>query len=157
MKNIVLARIDDRLIHGQVVVSWLRYVKANEIIVIDEEIAKDDFLKQIVMASAPEEVNSNVFTIEESITYLKEEQGSERIIILSKTPQILQTLIEKGIKFEKVNLGGVGFTNNRKRIFKSISLNDEEINSLKEIEKLGTKVEIQILPNDKINSLSEVI
>lgn len=157
MKNIVLARIDDRLIHGQVVVSWLKHTKANEIVVIDEEIAKDEFLKKIVTAAAPNTIKSIVLTEKESMKYLKENGDSEKIILLSKTPQVFQRLIEGGIKLKKINLGGVGHSKERKSIYRSISLSEEEINCLKNIEKSGTKVEIQIVPTDRINKLNNTI
>ncbi len=157
MKNIVLARIDDRLIHGQVVVSWLKYIEADEIIVIDNEIAEDEFLKKIVISAAPKTINSIVLTEKESIKYLKENDNQDKIILLSKTPQVFQKLIVNGIKLEKVNLGGVGYSKGRINFYRSISLSKEEIDCLKNIEDLGSKVEIQILPTDKINRLSNII
>lgn len=157
MKNIVLARIDDRLIHGQVVVSWLRHVNANEIIVIDDEVANDKFLKEIMIAAAPSIVKAKVLTINEVTEYLRQDSEEERIILLCKLPQTFEKLIENKIKISTINLGGIGSSKIRKQIFKSISLSDKEIESLKNIENLGTDVEIQILPNDKTKKIREVI
>lgn len=150
MKNIVLARIDDRLIHGQVVISWLPYVKANEILVIDDETANDDFLKMIVVASSPENIKTEVLTIVESIVYLKDTSYDERIALICKSPLVFERLLKEGVELSNVNLGGIGASDNRKRIYKTISLSEEEIDSIKRIEELGVKVEFQVLPVDKI-------
>ena len=75
MKNNVFIRIDDRLLHGQVVVSWIPYLKANEVVIADDEYANDEFMCELIKSSEPEGVLVHVKTIDETAAFLNEEIG----------------------------------------------------------------------------------
>ncbi len=88
MKNIVWARIDDRLIHGQVMTSWVQYTKGNEIEIVDNEVAEDDFLKMVTTSTAPENVLVRVDNQNDAANYLKGVDDGQRLIVLAKTPDV---------------------------------------------------------------------
>lgn len=158
MKNIVMARIDDRLLHGQVVVSWIPFLKVSEVIVLDDENANDEFMKELIIASAPNVIKANVLTLEESINYLNNASGDERVLILTKKLSNIKALLESKIQINTVNLGNLGHTNERKRYLNFIHLSEEEKNLLQELNKMGScNLEIQMIPNDKKYSLEELI
>ena len=77
MKELVLIRIDDRLIHGQVVTSWVGHTGATEVLIIDDPISKDNFLQRLLKAAAPEGIKVQVLNTEDAISYLLEEQKGE--------------------------------------------------------------------------------
>ncbi|MGB4439211.1 MAG: PTS sugar transporter subunit IIB [Sedimentibacter sp.] len=149
MKNIVLTRIDDRLLHGQVVVSWIPYLKTNEIIIVDEEYANDAFMVTIIKDAAPGNIAVHVLTVKESADYLKKDDDESRILILSRYIENIAELIELNAPTTKVNIGGLGNTPGRKRFLNSIHLSDDELNILKDLKKKNIEVEIKMLPNDK--------
>ena len=158
MKNIVMARIDDRLLHGQVVVSWLPFIKANEIIIIDDENANDEFMKELIIASAPNDITTHVFTLEESINYLKSSLGNERVLILTKKLNNIKELLNNKIQINIVNLGGLGYNKERTRYLNFISLSEEEVKLLKELNEMDScNLEIQMIPNDKKYTLKELL
>ncbi|QSX06971.1 PTS sugar transporter subunit IIB [Sedimentibacter sp. zth1] len=158
MKNVILARIDDRLLHGQVVVSWIPKLNVNEVLVIDDESAQDEFLKELIKATAPDNILVNILTINESISYLSEQTNGEKILILTKKISNLCILINNNIDINRINLGGLGFNNDRTRYLNFISLNDEEKNLLIELDKSKKcSLEIQMVPNDKKYILSELL
>ena len=95
MKNVVLCRIDDRLIHGQVVTSWVKQTNGNKIFVVDDALTKDMFMQKILSAAAPPGVKVEVLGISDAVDVLKGEAGSgENVIILVKVPQVIEKLIE---------------------------------------------------------------
>lgn len=148
MKNIVLLRIDDRLLHGQVVVSWIPYLKANEVIVLDDEYAKDEFMCELIKSSSPENVTVHVLSLLDAVNFLTEKDQGKRILILSRSVVSVKKLAEK-IKIDTVNLGGLGASDNRKRYHNSIHLSDEELSILKDLAKNDINVEVRMLPKDK--------
>lgn len=108
MKNIVWTRIDDRLIHGQVMTQWIQYTEANEVLIIDDGVAKDSFLQMVMKSSVPGKISLKVLSVKDAIGYLNEDGKNEKIIILVKTPVVLDELSDAGVRLEAVNVGGIG-------------------------------------------------
>ncbi len=158
MKNIVMARIDDRLLHGQVVVSWLPFIKANEVIVIDDENANDEFMKELIISSSPNGIITQVMTLEESINFLREPSKNERILILTKKIDNINELLDSKIKIDTVNLGNLGHRDDRKRYLNFIHLSEKEVKMLQELDEMNScNLEIQMIPNEKKYSLKELL
>ena len=146
--SIVLTRIDDRLIHGQVMTSWLNYTSATKIMVVDDRSAQDPFLKTVLKNAVPKNVGLGVFTAEKAANRLiKGFPESDRVIILVKYPATIC----------KVNIGGMGAAKNREKFYKNISASEEEKEMLKTMIDAGTKVEIQIIAEDAAVDVSKLL
>ena len=146
MKKIFL-RIDDRLLHGQVVVSWIPYLKAKKVVIADDEYANDEFMKELIKSSSPEGVNADIKTIDEAAEFLKLD-NENTVLVLLKSIEGLKELVNKA-KIKSINVGGLGAAKGRKRYYNSIHLSDEELNILKDMANDNVDVEIRILPKDK--------
>lgn len=146
--GIVLARIDDRLIHGQVMTSWLNYTGAGKIVVIDDATAKDSFLSMIIKTLVPANIKTEVTTLEKSVEVVAALPKNAKVILLSKTPEAYVNLVKNGITLEKINIGGMGARPGRKTLYRNISASEEEMNQLKELTDLGLVVEIQMVAED---------
>lgn len=158
MKNIVFTRIDDRLIHGQVMTAWLGYHSANEIVIVDENLAQDDFTSMIMMSLVPEGITLKILGSEAAASYLKEEEGNEKIIILVKTPQVVQQLIDQGVKIDYLNVGGMGMKTGRSKLFKNITASEVEKTAFKQlIETHELDVFVQVVPQDKKEELKKYL
>ena len=146
MKKIFL-RIDDRLLHGQVVVSWIPYLKAKKVVIADDEYANDEFMRELIKSSSPEGVNADIKTIDEAAEFLKLD-NENTVLVLLKSIEGLKELVNKA-KIKSINVGGLGAAKGRKRYYNSIHLSDEELNILKDMANDNVDVEIRILPKDK--------
>ena len=146
MKN-VFVRIDDRLLHGQVVVSWIPYLRAKEVVIADDEYANDEFMSELIKSSGPEGVIVHVKTIDETAAYLSDD-NQNKILVLLRSIEDKKKLIKK-TKISSINIGGVGAAQGRKRYYNSIHLSDDELNILNDIANDNIYVEIRILPKDK--------
>jgi len=146
MKN-VFVRIDDRLLHGQVVISWIPYLKADEVVIADDEYANDEFMIELIKSSGPEGVKVHVKTIDKTAAFLSDDNQS-KILVLLRSIEGIKKLIKK-TKISSINIGGVGAAQGRKRYYNSIHLSDDELNILKDIANDNIYVEIRILPKDK--------
>ena len=150
MKNIVLTRIDDRLIHGQVVTAWVKQTKGNRIAIIDDALSHDDFMQKILRAAAPSGISVEVFSLDAAAEYLKEEAGpDERLIILVKTPQIIEALAEKGLDAGPVNLGGMGAKAGRRKFHRNISASEEEVACMRRLVEKGVPITMQLVPDER--------
>ncbi|MCF6460419.1 PTS system mannose/fructose/N-acetylgalactosamine-transporter subunit IIB [Clostridium sp. Cult3] len=150
MKEVVLTRIDDRLIHGQVITAWVRVTKANRILIVDNDVAADPFLTKVLKMASPPGMEVKILDVYNAIEYLKEDNDvKEKIVLLVKTPDTVYKLQEGGVSLKEVNLGGMGARVGRKKLYKNISISDEEREILKKIIESGTKVYIKIVPDDK--------
>lgn len=149
MSEIVLTRIDDRLIHGQVMTSWLNFTGATKIMVIDDQTAADPFMKTVLKNAVPANVGLGLFTIEKAVVRLKKGfRPDDKVIILVKYPKTILSLIEAGVPFKHLNIGGMGAAAGREKFYKNISATPEEREILKKIIASGCKVEIQIIAED---------
>ena len=109
MRNIILTRIDDRLIHGQVVTAWIRRYPINCILIVDDELSKNRLMERIYKAAAPVGVEVLIKSVQDASEWLLEdEKRGEQILILVKVPNVIEKLLEQGILIEKVILGGMG-------------------------------------------------
>lgn len=149
MKNIVLTRIDDRLLHGQVIVSWIPFLKIDEIVIVDDEYSKDEFMADLIKEAAPESISVHVLSPEKSAEYILSEDKGKRVLLLSRDIESIRQLIGLKVPISLVNIGGMGYRDGREKYVNAIHMSQAELNMLKEISSDGIKVEIQMLPNDK--------
>ncbi|MDQ0204601.1 PTS system mannose/fructose/N-acetylgalactosamine-transporter subunit IIB [Pectinatus haikarae] len=148
MLNIVLTRIDDRLIHGQVVTAWAKVTKGNRIVVVDDGVANDDFMSKIIKMAAPASFKIGIHTIEQAAEILKQDDTGERVIVLVKTPVTVQALMDKGVKIKELDLGGMGATKGRKQLYRNISISEAEKDCFRQLIDKGVHVVVQIVPDD---------
>lgn len=157
IEGIVLVRIDDRLIHGQVMTSWLNYTSANKIMIIDDEVANDPFMKSVLKTCVPANVKLATFTVEKAAVRLKKGFAGDQCIILLKYPKTLRCLKEKGIIFDHINIGGMGAGGDRKQFYRNISMSEEEIDILRELADAGSAFNIRIIAEDGEIDISKML
>ena len=152
-----LVRVDDRLIHGQVVAVWLRSVGADRILVIDDKSASDAFLKDVMVLAAPQGVPVEVLTVDEGTRRATEiATTNERAFVLVKSPITALQLRKAGVPFDVLNVGGMGHNPGRRSLYKNISANDEERQAMRDLESMGTRVELRIVADDRPVPFSSV-
>ncbi len=148
--SLSLVRVDDRLIHGQVIAVWLRSIGADRIVIVDDRTAADEFLRDVLLLAAPPGVPVEVHAFEEGRSRLSElarEPG--RVMVLVRSPRTALELRRAGVPIDVLNLGGLGAAPGRRGLYRTISASPEELGALRDLEALGTRVEIQIVPDDR--------
>lgn len=158
MRNIVLCRIDDRLIHGQVVTAWVKQTNGNRIIIVDNALTKDVFMQKILKAAAPPNIKVDVLSADAAAAVLLEDATEgEQIIILVKVPEVLETLMDNGVRFEKIILGGMGAKAGRTKFNKNVSASQEEAETMKRIIQKGTHIFFQLVPTEKATDIQKLL
>lgn len=119
MTKIVLARVDDRLIHGQVMTAWIQYTGGNHIVIVDDVTAQDDFTKQIMQMAVPAGIKLDIYNVQEAPQKINANQ-TDKLIILAKTPQVFLQLIQAQVALPGVIIGGMGANKGRQKVYKNI-------------------------------------
>lgn len=148
--KIKLARIDDRLVHGQVVTMWIRESGCKRIFVCSDEVANDTLRKTFVIQVAPPGIKVNVFTINKVIEiYNNPKYESFNVLMLFTNPLDVLRLVERGVDIKSVNIGGMCFETGKTQITCAVSVDDDDINAFKSLHHRGIELEIRMLPSDK--------
>lgn len=157
-EQIVLTRIDDRLVHGQVMTSWLNFTGANKIMIVDDGVAKDMFMKNVLATVLPANISLEICGVEDGSARIKGGfDPRDRVIILVKYPATIWRMMENGVKLDKVNVGGMGVSGTRKKFYKNISVSEEEKEIFRKIIGTGCVVTVQIIAEDKATDLSRLL
>ena len=156
MENLVLTRIDDRLIHGQVMTAWIKQKNAVQVVVADDEVAEDDFMINVLEMAVPDEIAIGIFNRDDAVEFMK--QGLEApTILLVKGPEILNYMVDQGIEIDESDVGGMGAKEGRSVLYKNISTNPEENKNFLDLIQKGVNVFVQVMPQDKQVNVAEYI
>ena len=155
---IVLARVDDRLIHGQVVVGWTRAVRATHIVVADDEVSKDKTQVMLLKMAAPVGVKASILSVDEAIKkLLSNDLKNDRVLLLVSGPKSLLRLIEGGVSLKEVIIGNVRIAEGRIRITKEVAASKEEIEYWKKLDNINITLKAQWLPDSKPTDFNQII
>lgn len=151
IRNIVFARIDERLLHGQVVTAWVAASGCNVIYVIDDTLAKNAMMVALYKKLAPRGTTCHLLSTDKAVELLLSEpsDSKEKIMLLVKVPQVLEKLIDAGVRIESINLGGMGLNKGREVFIENVSASPEEIESMRRIIKKGIPIIYRISPHSK--------
>lgn len=157
MKKIVLARIDDRLIHGQVITAWTKFVHANHIIIVDNELAKNKLMQRIYVAAAPSGIDLKILPIDDAVEYLEEPDSNANVLLLAKNPFIYEELINREVPIKEINFGGMGSTATRTRLVRNAHASQEEKECFRRLLDNDIDVFFQIVPDEKSTDLDKLL
>ena len=147
--NILLTRIDNRLIHGQVGVTWTNSLGANLILVADDETAANPIVQELMTPTAKAAgAGARFFTLKKTIDVIGKASPRQKIFIVAKTPKAVRTLIEGGVPIREVNVGNMHYSEGKRQISKKVHVDDEDLADLKAIKDAGVKLYIQDVPDD---------
>lgn len=152
---IVFARVDDRLIHGQIVQAWLPELRVDEVLIPCAKKRAGLLNETLLRLSLPYEYKLTVLDSHACMQYARKSSG--RIFILTGTVQELADLIEDGLQIKSVNIGGMHFKENAQKLAENVFLDEQDKHFLKIIDGLGIRIETRAVPNAKSISIREAL
>lgn len=156
--DIRLARIDDRLIHGQVATVWSKQTGINRIIVVSDEVAEDHLRKFLLKEAAPPGIKSNVVTVSKMLEVAHNELFTQqKVMLLFTNPQDVVTLVKGGLPISSINIGGMSFSIGKRMITNFVSVDKTDIDSLLYLHQQGIEVEIRKVPADRKVHLMDLL
>ena len=156
MPNIVLTRIDNRLIHGQVATQWCGVVGANLLLVANDAVSKDEFRQGLMNMAAPAYAQTRFFSIEKTCAIIDKASPAQKIAIICENPQDVLRLVKGGVPIKKVNIGNMHMAEGKRRVATSIAVNDDDVACFKELQDLGVELEIKRVPDTAAESIDKL-
>ncbi|BBU78921.1 PTS fructose transporter subunit IIB [Escherichia coli] len=168
--NITLARIDDRLIHGQVTTVWSKVANAQRIIICNDEVYNDEVRRTLLRQAAPPGMKVNVVNIEKAVAvYHNPQYQDETVFYLFTRPQDALAMVRQGVKIGTLNIGGMACIlwlqlnatvmtrPGKKQLTKAVSLDDDDINAFHELNNLGVILDLRVVASDpSINIIDKI-
>ena len=154
----VLARIDTRLLHGQVATAWTKTVTPNRIIVVSDSVAHDDLRKSMIEQAAPPGVKANVVPINKMIQVAKDPRfGATKALLLFETPQDALRAIEGGVDIKELNLGSMAHSQGKDVCTKAVAMGKEDVEAFDKLLALGVNIDVRKVPTDSPENFDEIL
>jgi len=156
--NIGLARIDDRLIHGQVATRWTKETNVTRIIVVSDEVAADTVRKTLLTQVAPPGVTAHVVDVAKMIrVYNNPKYAGDRVMLLFTNPTDVERVVEGGVKITSVNIGGMAFRQGKTQVNNAISVDEKDIAAFKKLNERGIELEARKVSTDQKLKMMDLI
>ncbi|OUO57568.1 PTS system mannose/fructose/N-acetylgalactosamine-transporter subunit IIB [Candidatus Avelusimicrobium gallicola] len=152
---IIFARVDDRLIHGQIVQAWLPELNVDEILIPCTKGKESCLNRGLLRLSLPYEYELTILNSHDCARYAA--QSKRRIFLLMSSLQEFTDLIEDGLQIKSLNIGGMHFKEGAQKLDENVFLDDKDKHFLKLIRDLGINIETRAVPNSQSISVNEAI
>jgi PTS system mannose-specific IIB component len=155
---IVLVRIDDRLVHGQIVQGWLKILDVDIILVVSGVMTLDNMQQVLMAMSVPDNIKLDIKNLKDATSAITNGQyDKERVMILAISPSDVLYMIENGSNFKSVNVGGMHFIKGKRQLLHNLCVNDDDVESLYKIHIKSVEIEGRILPEDEKKDIAPII
>ena len=156
MPNILLTRIDNRMIHGQVATQWSSYLGANLLLVANDKVAADPMRQGLMDMAAPAGAQTRYFTIEKTINVIGKAADRQLIFIICENPQDVVKLVEGGVPIKKVNIGNMHMAEGKRQVAGVVAVDDADVAAFRRLQELGVEFEIQKVPTEGKEDVSKL-
>lgn len=156
--KIGLARIDDRLIHGQVATRWTKETNVTRIIVVSDEVAADNVRKTLLTQVAPPGVTAHVVDVAKMVrVWNNPKYGKDKVMLLFTNPTDVLRLVEEGVNITTVNIGGMAFRQGKTQVNNAVSVDAKDIEAFKKLNERGIELEVRKVSSDQRLKMMDLI
>lgn len=156
MPNILLTRIDNRMIHGQVATQWTNVVGANLLLVANDEVSTNKMRQGLMDMAAPNGVATRYFSIEKTISIIDKASPKQKIFIICENPQDVLRLVEGGVPITKVNIGNMHMTEGKRQVATAVCVDDADVEAFRKLKEHGVELEIRKVPQEQSESTEKL-
>ncbi|MCQ2008767.1 MAG: mannose/fructose/sorbose PTS transporter subunit IIA [Sporolactobacillus sp.] len=155
----VLARVDSRLLHGQVATAWAKTTQPTRIIVVSDAVAQDDLRKKLIQQAAPPGVKAHVVPVSQMIKIAKDDQhfGGERALLLFENPQDVVRAVKGGVSLTTINVGSMAHSPGKVQPNKVLAFSQDDIDAFAQLKEAGLKFDVRKVPNDSKGDMNEIL
>lgn len=153
-----LARIDDRLIHGQVATRWTKETNVTRIIVVSDEVAADHVRKTLLTQVAPPGVTAHVVDVAKMVrVWNNPKYAGEKVMLLFTNPTDVERLVEEGVGITSVNIGGMAFRQGKTQVNNAVSVDEKDIEAFNKLNARGIELEVRKVSSDQKLKMMDLI
>jgi len=156
--DVRLARIDSRLLHGQVATAWTKTVQPNRIIVVSDGVSTDELRKTLLVQAAPVGVKVTVVPIQKLIDVWDDPRfKGVKAILLFETPQDVAKAVEGGVKLDEINIGSMSHSEGKRMVTNAVAVDDEDVKVLEYLRDQGIKFDVRKVPADQSKDIFDLL
>ena len=145
--KILFTRIDDRFIYGQDVELWNEAMGSNLVLIVNDEIAADSRKWAPMRVATPEGVWTRFFSVQRTIDIIHTATSRQLILIMVSSPADVLVLVKGGVPITKISIGHMRAGEGKRSVTPAVAVDDTDIATFKELQKLGIELEIRYLPS----------
>lgn len=154
---IELLRVDDRLIHGQVAVSWTAHLGADVIVVANDRAATDKLMQSAFRLAKPPQTTLSIKSVQGAILVINNpKHASRKIFVVCASPEDALRIVRECPSVRSVCLGGIRQSGDRRRVSPQVFLNDDDMAAIEGMVELGAQVTLQPVPDQSPMSLAAI-
>ena len=148
--TLILVRVDDRLIHGQVTVGWVQALHPDRILLVNDVVATNHTQKKLYEATVLPEMRVSILTIEEAMQEVGQGAfNAEKIFLIIASPEDALILQRRGLDIKSVNVGGLHYAEGKRRLLPYVFASEHDVNVFRELLNRGIEVECRDVPSAK--------
>lgn len=156
--GVTLLRVDDRLVHGQVVEGWVPHLKVDLVVVVSDAAAEDEIQTALMKMALPPSVGLLVQSVAAAAETLASPQFASRsALVLVPGPAEALSLVESGLAVDRVNVGGLHYTVGKVQLGRALFLDEKDRLALRALAAKGVRLEGRALPGDAEEDLSAAL
>ena len=156
MPNIVLTRIDNRLLHGQVATQWTKAIGANLILVANDEVASNKMRQNLMDMAAPTGVATRYWTIQKTINTIQKAADRQHTFIICQSPEDVLKLVEGGVPIDKVNIGNMHMATGKRQVARTVAVDENDVKAFKALRDQGVELEIRKVPTESKDNIEKL-
>lgn len=156
--NIILVRVDDRFIHGQILESWIPHLKAQSVVVVNDTLACDHFQKTIMSMAIPDRITLRIVPLDDAQSLAQDKDLDEkRTLVIVSSVKDAYTLYSKGFTFHKLNIGNNKGGDQARQISYSVWVDNEDLSMLRKLMDNGVDVSLQSVPRERVIDMKSIL
>lgn len=154
----VLARVDTRLLHGQVATGWTHTTHPNRIIVVSDTVCHDKLRTSMIKQAAPNGVKVSVAPIKNMVKANNDPRfGDTRALVLFENVEDALAAIKAGVEIKEINLGSSAYKEGKVNVTKALSFDQTDVDAIKELQNMGVKFDVRGVPSDQPANIDDLI
>ena len=155
--TVVLARIDDRLVHGQVIVAWGQKLRPDRIVLASDEIAADAWQSRVYTSTIPPHIDGQVVALAAAAGRLTSpgDWSDQRNMLLTSSPVDMLEIVESGLALPQVNIGGMHFSDGKQEVLPFVFVDRRDLAALRGLVAAGARLVAQQVPASRSVVLTE--
>lgn len=147
MANIAMVRVDERLVHGQIITKWVEKMGADGVVIIDDEVAGNPVMAKVFRMALPKGIRISVHNLNDGINFLTNDDQGEKVILLVRDLCIIRELYRGGVGIKNVNIGRIPADVGRKKVYKNVYLSHRDKDIIGFFKSKQVPIYIQAVPD----------
>lgn len=155
--NLLLTRIDNRLIHGQVGVTWVNHLGANLVVVANDKVAEDEVQQNLMDMVLPDVIQTRFFSLQKTIDIIHKAADRQKIFLVVRDVHDVLTLKEGGVPIDHINIGNLHYEEGKKQISSTVSVDNKDIEAFERLGEMGVNLDLRRVPDERGQNILELL